>query len=238
MRRTLMSIAGGTAMLLLIGCGANAPSDSGAESRAAISADEKPADEKPADEKPADEKPAGQKPAVVRGEAALGIPYAAKSLSEFAANPYIVGVVRGTVTKVESRANDVGSVNSIVTVTVERGLGLEAGSTIRASEHGGVVPMSEVRDQFEGKEWQEPLTAKDLSRTVDYQLEGFPHSDVGDDLVMFLSAGAGDGVYSLAAKLVPNGAGFSFKDNEPPNPRWNPNVPAATVEALIRESAE
>lgn len=230
MRRTLTSVAAAAASLTLVACGANAPSDSDTRSRVAPSVDEAPAAQPQAQ--------AGQEALVVRGEGALIRPYAAESLGEFAADPYVVGVVRGTVAKVESLANDEGSVNSILTVSVSRGLGLKAGSTIQASEPGGVVPMSEVRDQFEGKDWQEPLTAADLSRMVDYQMEGFPHSNVGDDVVMFLAEGAGNGVYALAAKLVPNGAGFGFEDGEPPNPTWSPDVPAATVDSLIQDSAK
>lgn len=229
MCRTLMSVAAATAVLTLVACGADAPSDSGVQSRAASSADDASIAQP--------QQRAGQEAIVVRGEGALIRPYAAESLSEFAADPYVVGVVRGTVTKVESLASDEGSVNSILTVSVSRGLGLKAGSTIQASEPGGVVPISEVRDQFEGKDWQEPLTAKDLSQMVDYQMEGFPHSKVGDDVVMFLAEGVGDGVYALATKLVPNGAGFRFEDGEAPNPTWSPDVPAATVDSLIQDSA-
>jgi hypothetical protein len=233
MRRTLMGVAGGLVMLTLVACGANTPSDSGLQSRVATGVGEAPAAQKPVKQKRTE-----PKPLVVRGEGALIRPYAAKSLREFAADPYVVGAVRGTVTKVEAQANDVGYVTSIVTVSVERGLGLKAGSTIQVSEPGGVVPMSEVRSDFEGKDWQKPLTVKELSQMVDYQMEGFPHSSVGDDVAMFLADGAGDGVYTLATALVTSGAGFSFKDNNSPNPSWGPDVSSATVDALVKDAAE
>ena len=234
MCRTLMSVVAAAAVLALGGCAAHAPSDSDPRSLAATGADDAPtARPEPA---PLAGQKAGQKALVVRGEGALIRPYAAGSLGEFAADPYVVGVVRGTVTKVEARANDEGSVSSILTVEVGPGPGPKAGSTIRVSEPGGVVPMREVREQFEGKDWQEPLTAADLSRTVDYRMEGFPHSAVGEEIVMLLAEGAGDGVYSLAAKLVPKGAGFGFVDDEPPNPNWSPDVPA-TVDRLVQGSA-
>jgi hypothetical protein len=130
-------------------------------------------------------------------------------------------------------------VSSIVTVSVKRGLGMKAGSIIQVSEPGGVVPLSEVRSTFEGKEWQEPLTDADLSRMIDFQHEGFPHSNVGDDVVMFLADTSVDGMYSLATKLVPAGSGgFKFKDDEPPNPIWTDDVSAATVDTLVQESAK
>jgi hypothetical protein len=231
MRRTFIGIAGGLAMLTFVACGANAPSSPSARSHPSTSA-EMPSTTQP----PVARKPATRKPIVVRGEGALIRPYAAKSLREFAANAYVIGVVRGEVTKVDSQADDVGYVTSIVTVAVERGLGLKAGSTIQVSEPGGVVPMQEVRSDFEGKEWQDPLTASDLSQPVDYQMEGFPHSNVGDDVVMFLAEGAGDGEYTLATKLIAHGIGFSFKNNEPPNPLWSADLSSATVDTLIQHS--
>jgi len=215
-------------MLTLVACGSNVPSDSGAQSRVATSADDAQAVKKPA----------AEKPVVVRGEGALIKPYGAKSLREFAANPYVVGVVRGTVTKVDSQANDVGYVTSILAVSVRRGLGFKAGSMIQVSEPGGVVPMSEVRSDFEGKDWQEPLTDEDLSRMVDYQMEGFPHSSVGDDVVMFLAEGGGEGVYTLATKLVPRGDGFRFEHDDAPNPAWGTDVSAATVDTLVQDAAK
>jgi hypothetical protein len=215
-------------MLTLVACGADSASDSSTHSGAASSTDETPTTQKAA----------AQKAIVVRGEGALVRPFGAKSLREFAADPYVVGVVRGTVTKVESRADDIGSVNSIVTVSVKHGLGLKAGSTIQVSEPGGVVPMSEVREQFEEKDWEEPLTGDDLARMVDFQMEGFPHSNIGDDMVMFLAEGGGEGVYSLATKLVPRGAGFRFKDDDAPNPAWGTDVSAATVDALVQDAAK
>lgn len=174
------------------------------------------------------------KPIVVTGSQARIRAYGLPSLDDFVADPFVVGVVQGKVTASRTVvSDDQSTVHTVLTVRVSHGGGLKGGQIIEVSELGGIVHLREVRSQFEGKEWQEPLTEAQLDQLVDFQMEDTPHTSVGDELV-FLLAGKDEnnGVYALAAKLAPGGKEFGWVGHAP-NPAWQANVSNTDVQRYL-----
>ncbi len=178
-----------------------------------------------------------RQPLIVHGDGALIAPYFVPSLKEFEADPYVVGVIEGRVTDAMAEVSeDQNTVNTVVTVEVSQGWGTSE-STIKVVEPGGVVPLRDVRSQFEGKEWQKPLTDEDLGQQVDYQMEGFPHTHIGDHVVMFLAdRSAKEGIFNLAAGLTvsPDGQGYTWPGGDSPNPEWPREFSDAEVTSYLQ----
>lgn len=172
------------------------------------------------------------RPLEIRAQATLIRQYFLPTLKDFAHDPFVTGVIEGDVTDAVTTIRDEqGSVGTTLTVQVKRGWGV-SGTTIAVTEYGGVVPLRKVRSSFEGKEWQKPLTEDDLARPVEYRMERFPPTHVGDHVVLLVTT-ASDGTYALAAKLVQSGTSFGWAEDEAPNQIWARQYTTAEVDDLV-----
>lgn len=146
-------------------------------------------------------------PLQIRAHATLIGPYFLPTLEEFSRSWFVTGVIEGDVIDAVTDVRDEqGSVGTTLTMRVDRGWGV-IGPMVTTSEYGGVIALRRVRSNFEGKDGQKSLTEADLDRPVEYRMEGFPPTHVGDHVVMFL-ARKEDGTSALAAKLVRSGASY------------------------------
>lgn len=177
-------------------------------------------------------KPAQRPPIKVRAQATLVAPYAAPTLKEFSRSWFVIAAVEGNVTDAVTEVRDEqDSVGTTLSISVERGWGV-SGTTITATEYGGVVPLRAVRNSFEGKEWQKPLTEADLDRPVEYRMEGFPPTHAGDHVVLFLTRKE-DGTFAIAAKLLGNGPAYGWAEGEAPNEAWAKEYSGAEIDDLL-----
>ncbi|HWU33463.1 MAG TPA: hypothetical protein VN108_11345 [Marmoricola sp.] len=168
----------------------------------------------------------------INAQATLIKPYFLPTLEDFARDPFVTAVIEGDVTNaVTGVLDEQDSVGTTLTVDVVRGWGV-SGKTIEVTEYGGVLPLRKVRRSFEGKDWQQPLSEADLDRPVEFRMEGFPPTHVGDHVLLLLTTRQ-DGGYGLAAKLVRSGWFYGWAEGEAPNARWAGSFLAGQVSGLL-----
>ncbi|MFE2291452.1 hypothetical protein [Streptomyces sp. NPDC059452] len=185
-------------------------------------------------------------------DAALVSSYSAPSLAAFVSEAGATNVISGTVTASRSLVTGpANTVETILTISVERQRDADAPTTVEVREQGGVVPVAQVRSDFEEKLGRE-LTDEELTERVDYQFNGAEHARVGDQVLVVVADDASvreEGAYLGLARLVredepgalsksssaksSSGKSGSAKytwPGEAPNPDWEG---AVDVESLL-----
>ncbi|MEU3425903.1 hypothetical protein [Streptomyces gardneri] len=179
----------------------------------------------------------------VRMEGDLNRTYNVPSLAVFARHAGVVNVISGTVTATRPRVTQpANTVETILTIAVERQRKTGAPTTVSVREQGGIVTVSQVRSDFEGKLGRE-LTEEELAETVDYRFNGIEHARVGDRVLVVVADDTAvqkkDGAYVNLARLVGEGASEGLSGGssttftwpgEPLNPAWESVV---DVESLM-----
>ncbi|MGW3494782.1 hypothetical protein [Streptomyces sp. NPDC001020] len=176
-------------------------------------------------------------------DGALNRSYAAPSLAAFASQAGASNVISGTVTATRPLVTEPATtVETILTISVERQRDADAPATVEVREQGGVVSVAQVRSDFEGKMGRK-LTDEELAETVDYQFNGIEHARVGDQVLVVVADDTSvqkEGAYVSLARLVREGAtGALAKSSstkftwpgEAPNPAWES---AVDVESLMQ----
>lgn len=169
--------------------------------------------------------------------------YTAPSLAAFARQPRVVNVISGTVAATRPLVTPpINTVETILTVTVERQRDKSAPTTVEVREQGGVVTVAQVRSDFEDKLGRK-LTSAELAETIDYSFNGATHARVGDRVLIVVADDDSvqkEGAYLSLARLVKGDAtGGLTKANstkftwsgEIPNPAWEREV---DVEPLMQ----
>jgi hypothetical protein len=155
-------------------------------------------------------------------------------------------VISGTVTAsrplVTAPAN---TVETILTVSVERQRDADAPEVVEVREQGGIVSVAQVRSDFEGKLGRE-LTDEELAETVDYEFNGIEHARVGDRVLVVVVDDASvpeEGAYVSLARLVQEDTAAALSKSasaksgstpftwpgEAPNPAWESAVDAESL---------
>ncbi|MFJ6214536.1 hypothetical protein ACIQGZ_14560 [Streptomyces sp. NPDC092296] len=178
----------------------------------------------------------------VRLEGALNRSYAAPSLAAFAHQAGVVNVISGTVTATRPLVTEpANTVETILTISVERQRDASAPTAIEVREQGGIVSVAQVRSDFEDKLGRK-LTDKELAETVDYRFDGIEHARVGDRVLVVVADDTSvreEGAYVSLARLVrQDAAGTLSKSSstkftwpgDAPNPAWESEV---DVESLM-----
>ncbi|HPU12719.1 MAG TPA: hypothetical protein PLQ19_02885 [Aeromicrobium sp.] len=112
--------------------------------------------------------------------------YADPTLEQFVEEEMIANVLVGQVTKTEAVVSQPGNhVETILTVQVaaQRNGGP---TTVYVRERGGVVPLSKVRSDFEGKLGR-VLADGELEKLVDYRVEDVEHAAQGDEVLLIVA---------------------------------------------------
>lgn len=179
---------------------------------------------------------------VVRLDGSLVRSYAAPSLAAFVRQAKAVNVISGTVTATRPLVTPpIDTVETILTISVERQRDASAPTTVEVREQGGVVPLAQVRSVFEDKLGRK-LTAKELAETVDFRFNGIEHARVGDRVLVVVANDASvqkKGAYVSLARLVQEDtAGTLAKSSsaarftwpgDAPNPSWERAVDAESL---------
>lgn len=158
------------------------------------------------------------------------------TFAEFVQDPHVSNVVVGTVEASRATVSQPGNaVETILTIAVESSKE-SSKVTVTAREYGGIVNVGQVRDDFESKLGRK-LTKKDLAEKVDYQWEGVPHAQIGDQVLLAVTedaSGAAD--YTTLTRLASTAPAASGADStsfdwpgEPPNPAWDTAVTLADL---------
>ncbi|WP_415948200.1 hypothetical protein [Streptomyces sp. KLOTTS4A1] len=123
----------------------------------------------------------------VRLEAALTRQFDTPSLAAFAGQPGISNVISGTVTATRSVVTGPeNTVETILTLSVERQRNPLAPKTVQVREQGGIVTVEQVRSDFEGKLGRQ-LTKKELAETVEYVFNGIEPASTGDRVLIVVA---------------------------------------------------
>lgn len=175
-------------------------------------------------------------------EGSLDHSYTAPSLAEFARQTRAVNVISGTVAATRPLVTEPGTtVETILTISVQRQRDDSAPTTAEVREQGGVVSVAQVRSDFEGKLGCK-LTGEESAETVDYSFNGITHAQVGDRVLVVVADDASvqnEGAYVSLARLVGGGAAGGLSKASPtkftwpgeaPNPAWET---AVDVESLM-----
>ncbi len=162
--------------------------------------------------------------------------YAAPSFAAFAQQARVVNVISGTVTATRPLVTEPATtVETILTISVERQRDKGAPTTVEVREQGGVVSVAQVRSDFEGKLGRK-LTSEELAETVDYSFNGIEHAQVGDRVLVVVADDASvqsEGAYVSLARLVRGDAAGGLAKasstkftwpGEAPNPAWESEV--------------
>lgn len=184
----------------------------------------------------ADKPEAVKPPITIQGDGVRIAPFGAPSLLGFIAGFPITTIIEGDVVATTAQVSpDQNIISTLTTVAVRRALGTQE-VQISGIEPGGIVPLREVRSHFEGKEGVQPLTEADLSRLVDFRMNGTPHSKVGQHVVMFLHRSKPTEAWTIAAKLVRSAHGLSYAwpEGESPNPRWAPTYTLEQIRTILK----
>lgn len=169
---------------------------------------------------------AGSAPArptlTVRIEGTRIAPFYLPTLNAFAHSGVVDGVVAGTVTKVDYQVSTDGTneVFTIFTVRTQDLRGQAPSRTITVRELGGIVPLREVRSDFEAHTG--PIAADRLDELVDYT-DGRTHPVVGEtDLIFLQSLPQSDTAqYASLARMSLDRAGDRFTwAGRTPNSAW------------------
>ncbi|MGW6396290.1 hypothetical protein ACWFR1_38640 [Streptomyces sp. NPDC055103] len=178
----------------------------------------------------------------VRMEATLNRTYSLPSLAVFAHHAGVANVISGTVTATRPLVTEpAATVETILTIAVERQRKTGAPTTVSVREQGGIVTVSQVRSHFDGKLGRE-LTEEELAETVDYRFNGIEHARVGDRVLVVVADDTAvqkkEGAYVNLARLVREGTAEEPKEGsttftwpgEALNPAWESVV---DVESLM-----
>lgn len=174
-------------------------------------------------------------------DGALNRTYTAPDLAAFTEQSGAVNVISGTVTATRPLVTEPATtVETILTIAVEKQREAGAPTTVEVREQGGVVTVAQVRSDFESK-LNRKLTAKELAETVDYQFNGAAHAHVGDRVLVVVGDDASvqeEGAYVSLARLVQKevagpsarstGTQFTWP-GEAPNPAWEKSVDADSL---------
>ncbi|MBX9422917.1 hypothetical protein [Streptomyces lateritius] len=176
-------------------------------------------------------------------EGSLDSSYAAPNFAAFVRKPHVVNVISGTVTATRPLVTPpANTVETILTISVERQRDKSAPTTVEVREQGGVVTVAQVRSDFESKLGRK-LTSAELAETVDFSFNGAAHARVGDRVLVVVAdddAVQKEGAYVSLARLAKEDvAGGLSKVNstkftwlgEIPNPAWERTV---DVEPLMQ----
>jgi hypothetical protein len=120
----------------------------------------------------------------MNSEASLKEDYA--TIEELARSKTVVAIVRGTVSAVRDVYVE-RSAFRVLSVNVAEGLLGQAGRQISVVEEGGVVPYAKVAPDFPRKDG-DPAPPANPAGYVDFRFMGARHSEVGDEVVLFLGA--------------------------------------------------
>jgi hypothetical protein len=126
---------------------------------------------------------------VVSGEASLKEDY--PTIRELAGSKNVVAIVRGTV----SSTTDVyleSFAFRILSVRVSEGFHGRTGQQISVLEDGGVVPYAKAAADIPAKDG-DPSTPRGTEGYVDFRFMGARHSEVGDEVVLFLGTNPNSG---------------------------------------------
>ncbi|MET9671786.1 hypothetical protein ABZY68_01655 [Streptomyces sp. NPDC006482] len=173
----------------------------------------------------------------VRMEGSLIRAYSLPSLAAFARQAGVANVISGTVTATRPLVTEPATtVETILTIVVDRQRDTGAPTTVEVREQGGIVSVAQVRSDFEGKLGRE-LTEEELAETVDYRFNGIEPARVGDRVLVVVADDTAvqkkDGAYVNLARLVREGTaeGVSKASSttftwpgEAPNPAWESAV--------------
>ncbi|WP_280862131.1 hypothetical protein [Streptomyces sp. SAI-144] len=180
-------------------------------------------------------------------DAALTRSYAAPDLASFVSQAGATNVISGTVTAIRPLVSGpANTVETILTVSIERQRDADAPTVVEVREQGGVVSVAQVRSDFEGKLGRE-LTDEELAETVDYQFNGIEHARAGDRVLVVVADDTSvqkEGAYVSLARLVQEDTAGALSKSassksssmpftwpgEAPNPAWESVV---DVESLM-----
>ena len=159
--------------------------------------------------------------------------YDAASPGAFAQTPLVTAVVTGTVTDVESVVYDDADVYTAVTIEVDSPEASEP-RTIMTRELGGTVPLGEVREDFEGRVPDAVLDAHADDPVTYVQTEEPVHSEVGQQVAVFLGGSPTDygGYFSAATMILSPTGSYEWQQDEAPNAEWRETLPANRVERI------
>lgn len=182
---------------------------------------------------PADPRPETSPDIVVDAEGSRIRQFGLPSLRDFMSDPYITDVVYGVVQNTRTIVTgDALQVETISEVKVLSGRHRLPGDVIIVREAGGVVPLAQVRADFEGKD-QRPLTEEDLGRTVDYTYEGAEHPQLGETSLFALTNAGGDD-YGSVLRLVTVAGALRWPGTPPPNPQWDESYDLSAMADLMQ----
>lgn len=164
-------------------------------------------------------------------------PYSLPSLAVFARQARVANVISGTVTATRPLVSEPATtVETILTISVERQRDASAPTTVSVREQGGIVTVAQVRSAFDGKLGRE-LTDEELAETVDYRYNGIEHARVGDRVLVVVADDTAvqkkSGAYVSLARLVGEGTAEGASQassttftwpGEAPNPAWESTV--------------
>ncbi|MFE1837287.1 hypothetical protein [Streptomyces sviceus] len=186
--------------------------------------------------------------AAERGEAGAGARYALRGDTERARRPLLPGRHHKVATVTASRplvTEPANTVETILTISVDRQRDTSAPRVVEVREQGGVVSVAQVPSDFEGKPGRKP-TDKKLAETVDYECNGIEHAQVGDRVLVVVADDTSvqkKGAYVSVARQVQEDTASAVSKSasakssstkftwpgEAPNPAWENEVDAESL---------
>lgn len=163
-------------------------------------------------------------------------PFLVPTLAEFTQDPFVTNVIEGTVTATRPLVTQPANVvETILTVDVTRQRDEDRPKTVEVREQGGLVKVSQVRSDFEGKLGRE-LEPGELDQWVDFRSDGAEHAAIGEQVLIVVGSDSdrSKDAYVGLARLKRSGDGGYGWSGRSPNPRWETAVDA---EALLSPSA-
>lgn len=212
--------------LLLVGCGAADRGDL-EQSSAINSADSAQTSTVRSVDKP-DE--------VVEVSGVLIRPYSLPTLEEFVRTEGVKDVVIGTVVSSESLVLEESlTVTTRVGVKVTESRSGVANGEISVIEQGGLVTKRQVREDFESKSGK-TLSREELDETVDYQVAGVEHAQIGDNVLLVLgqqepAARGNSDEFFTYVRLVEADNGEFIWPGKAYNDKWNDRYSFADLAA-------
>ncbi|MTB89662.1 hypothetical protein H9L21_14205 [Aeromicrobium senzhongii] len=150
------------------------------------------------------------------------------TLAEFAHEASVTNVIEGTVTATRPLVTQPANVvETILTVDVTRQRDDSRPTTVEVREQGGLVQVSQVRSDFEGKLGRE-LEPGELDEWVDFRSDGVEHAGVGEQVLIVVGPDStrGADAYVGLARLKGSRGGNYVWPGRSPNPSWETSVDA------------
>lgn len=153
------------------------------------------------------------------------------TLIQFAQQPGVVNVVRGTVTKLHPVVSQPGNVvETILTVDVTEQRDDTRPTLVEIREQGGLVRVAQVRSDFDGKLGRE-LGPGELDEWVDFRFDGSENAGVGEQVLIVVGPdpSRGENAYVGLARLKRSSDSSYAWPGRSPNPRWTSSIDSALL---------